>query len=32
MLDYNNLKRENEEFKRLIGDLTLDMHLQKKPR
>jgi Mor family transcriptional regulator len=30
MLQYNKLKRENEELKRLIGELTLDMHLQKK--
>lgn len=29
-LQYNKLKRENEELKRLIGELTLDMHLQKK--
>jgi transposase-like protein len=29
-LEYNKLKRENEELKRLIGELTLDMHLQKK--
>ncbi|MEZ4667854.1 MAG: transposase [Anaerolineae bacterium] len=32
VLDYNKLKRENEELKRLIGELTLDMHLQKKSR
>ena len=30
MLHYNKLKRENEELKRLIGELTLNMHLQKK--
>ena len=32
MLQYNKLKRENEELKRLIGELTLDMHLQKKSK
>lgn len=32
LLNYNKLKRENEELKRLIGELTLNMHLQKKPR
>lgn len=32
VLDYNKLKRENEELKRLIGELTLDIHLQKKSR
>ena len=32
VLDYNKLKRENEELKRLIGELTLNMHLQKKLR
>jgi transposase len=32
VLDYNKLKRENEELKRLIGELTLNMHLQKKSR
>lgn len=32
VLDYNKLKRENEELKRLIGELTLDMHLQKKSK
>ena len=26
-LEYNRLKRENEELKRLIGELTLDMSL-----
>ena len=31
-LQYNRLKRENEELKRLIGELTLNMHLQKKSR
>jgi transposase-like protein len=30
VLDYNKLKRENDELKRLIGELTLNMHLQKK--
>jgi transposase len=30
MLHYNKLRRENEELKRLIGELTLNMHLQKK--
>jgi len=30
VLEYNKLKRENEELKRLIGELTLTMHLQKK--
>ena len=29
ILQYNKLKRENEELKRLIGELTLNMHLQK---
>ena len=32
VLQYNKLKRENEELKRLIGELTLSMHLQKKSR
>ena len=32
VLDYNKLKRENEELKRLIGELTLNMHFQKKSR
>ena len=32
VLQYNKLKRENEELKRLIGELTLNMHLQKKSR
>lgn len=32
VLDYNKLKRENDELKRLIGELTLNMHLQKKSR
>jgi transposase-like protein len=32
MLEYNKLKRENEELKRLIGELTLNMHVQKKSR
>jgi len=32
MMEYNKLKRENEELKRLIGELTLNMHLQKKLR
>ena len=26
VLQYNKLKRENEELKRLIGELTLNMH------
>ena len=30
VLEYNKLKRENNELKRLIGELTLNMHLQKK--
>ncbi len=30
LLQHNKLKRENEELKRLIGELTLSMHLQKK--
>ena len=30
VLDYNKLKRENEELKRLVGELTLNMHVQKK--
>jgi Transposase. len=30
MLDFNKLKRENEELKRLVGELTLTMHVQKK--
>ena len=30
VLQYNKLKRENEELKQLIGELTLSMHLQKK--
>ena len=29
-LKYNKLKRENQELKRLIGELTLDMSLGKK--
>ena len=32
MLQYNKLKRENEELKRLIGELTLNIHLQKKSK
>lgn len=32
VLVYNKLKRENEELKRLIGELTLNMHLQKNSR
>lgn len=32
VLQYNKLKRENEELKRLIGELTLNMHLQKKSK
>ena len=30
ILKYNKLKKENEELKRLIGELTLDMSLGKK--
>ena len=30
VLKYNKLMRENEELKRLIGELTLDMSLGKK--
>jgi putative transposase len=30
ILKYHKLKRENTELKRLIGELTLDMSLQKK--
>ena len=32
MLDFNKLKRENEELKRLVGELTLTMHVQKKSK
>lgn len=32
LLEYNKLKRENEELKRLIGELTLNMHVQKKAK
>ena len=32
VLQYNKLQRENEELKRLIGELTLNMHLQKKSK
>ena len=32
VLDYHKLKRANEELKRLIGELTLNMHLQKKSK
>lgn len=32
VLQYNKLKREDEELKRLISELTLNMHLQKKPK
>ena len=32
VLDYNKLKRENDELKQLIGELTLNMHLQKKSK
>jgi transposase-like protein len=32
MLQHNKLKRENEELKRLIGELTLNIHLQKKSK
>jgi AraC-like DNA-binding protein len=31
-LQDNKLKRENEELKRLIGELTLNMHSQKKSK
>ena len=31
-LEHNKLKRENEELKRIIGELTLTMHTQKKSR
>ncbi|MDA1330292.1 MAG: helix-turn-helix domain-containing protein [Chloroflexi bacterium] len=30
VMQYNKLKRENEELKRLIGELSLNMHRQKK--
>jgi len=30
VLKYNKLMRENEELKRLIGELTLDLSLEKK--
>lgn len=30
VLKYNKLKRENEELKRLVGELTLGMNLGKK--
>jgi len=30
VVKYNKLKRENEELKRLVGKLTLDMSLGKK--
>ena len=32
VLEFNKLKRENDELKRLIGELTLTMHLQKKSK
>ena len=32
VLQYNKLKRENEELKWLVGELTLDMQRQKKSR
>lgn len=32
IVKYNRLKRENEELKRLIGELTLDISLGKKNR
>ena len=32
VLAYNKLKRENDELKRLISELTLNMHLQKKSK
>lgn len=31
-LEYNKVKRENEELKRIIGELTLNMHTQQKSR
>ena len=31
-LEYNQLKRENEKRKRRSGELTLNMHLQKKSK
>lgn len=30
VVKYNKVKRENEELKRLIGELTLDLSLEKK--
>lgn len=30
VLKYNKLKRENEELKRLIGEITLEMNIKKK--
>jgi len=30
ILKYNKLKRENEELKRLIGEITLEMNIKKK--
>ena len=32
VLEYNKLKRENEELKRLIGELTLTMHFLRNKR
>lgn len=32
ILEYNKLRRENEELKRLVGELTLNMHVQKKAK
>ena len=32
VLQYNKLKRENEELKWLVGELTLDMQRQKKSK
>jgi transposase-like protein len=32
VLDYNKLKRENEELKRPIGELTLNVHVPKKSK
>jgi len=32
MLEFNKLKRENEELKLLVGELTLTMHVQKKSK
>ena len=32
MLEFNKLKRENEELKRLVGKLTLTMQVKKKSK